>query len=745
MSKLTAVLVSVFILLIIQGVSFAEPKFPTPPSEQERRAAEQRGSQEAREINSKLANPQAIDDTLSAPMVSTGVGINPLNGKIFQCSNTKRTFKTMSECQSKCSSGTCMEGAQANLTEPSSSDFLEISIRPNPTTGDLDYVYVRQDTDFQNGFDFEGNVANPIISGICVNGYISCPQGSFNLANNSCTYRRWSTDANHRIISMATTYDKLAGCYCINNSCGKNLVNINREYVLETLGIGITEAVQSDDIRTVITKAKLDENALTVKYYGQKSGGAVKTQYSSGKMALQSGVDNPEELGYLPDTISTEGTKQFNQQISNPDSMAYLMMNNMSAKEQHSEPYSCQITRDVHINTRTIDNYCYTKGNRVDGNFMHWSDLPPWLNSTEECVPNGGGYSVGDSHNYLDIGTIVGAECTTGQPGNNPMRVGTRKESCTGSCYYDYQDEDSDAWCKMWKYWLWETYEDDPPQILTSNGCTRSDLATACKLKDEMLCTEVPVSQADKKNKCVYTMREFQLTGLVPPSSCRQKATNVTTYSYCATGSSFTIKNSLTGQMTPLGTGNNNNWFAIMRTYICDTGSEKVDTSNERKRLETIHGDLSVDAETGNVKLKDLLQPNPDGSCPTGYSLNGGACYRDMDENVRVSGETYDDCEITCSVVTYKSRTESTATGDTGESKTNPNPNAPSGDPQKLQKVYSIRPCNKTNGNYSCPIDVSKEEFLDKDCACQNDFGEVISTMSYAVKAGKSMICDQDD
>lgn len=136
---------------------------------------------------------------------------------------------------------------QANITAPASAKFLEVFIQPGGT-GDLQKVVISQDLDTNGTFDSVYTLPRTV-SGVCGNGYISCNQGTWN----NCQYYRWAAGADGKIADVSASITDLGGCYCINSSCGSNLVWVNSAIVLKDLGGGIVNAVHTSNTSFTIT------------------------------------------------------------------------------------------------------------------------------------------------------------------------------------------------------------------------------------------------------------------------------------------------------------------------------------------------------------------------------------------------------------------------------------------------------------------------------------------------------------
>jgi len=122
-------------------------------------------------------------------------------------------------------------GFNAQLTAPSSNAFVDLFIAPS-STGDLTTVTLRQDTDFDGSFDYAYSVTSPV-SGVCANGFISADPGTWNNKH----YFTWTADTSGRVTATEVpSLLDLAGCYCINSSCGSNLVWANIGTILKDPG-----------------------------------------------------------------------------------------------------------------------------------------------------------------------------------------------------------------------------------------------------------------------------------------------------------------------------------------------------------------------------------------------------------------------------------------------------------------------------------------------------------------------------
>ncbi|MFV9690108.1 MAG: hypothetical protein ACNY01_03985 [Desulfobacteria bacterium] len=186
-------------------------------------ASGEAGAAAGNSILMQLRSSDSINQRLIQPMTSADTSM-----QTFNTEGDQRSF-------------------DAQLDGPSSNVFLEISGDAAPT-GDLT-ITVRQDRDFDGTID---NVINlPMsISGVCRNGIISCTAGTWN----NCAYYSWVADNYiHISVNQEASITDLSNCYCINSSCYSHIVETNMGSVLEDIGTGIVEAMQTTNPSCAVT------------------------------------------------------------------------------------------------------------------------------------------------------------------------------------------------------------------------------------------------------------------------------------------------------------------------------------------------------------------------------------------------------------------------------------------------------------------------------------------------------------
>lgn len=290
--------------------------------------------------NSAMAAP--IDDARAAANNSGGQALGLFGTKTGSNANISVPMT---------SSGTQMntidnsKSFTANLTSPSSSKFLEMLIQPAPS-GDLQQVIIAQDLDTNGVFDNTYAVPR-LVSGVCANGYISCNMGTW--AN--CTTYQWVSDATGKISDVSAPIVNLGGCYCINNSCGSNLVWTNSSIVLKDLAGGVLAAIQNSNVKFTVTNVSY--TPVTIDYYGNVTGNPTTPVSALNNVVLTPPVSTLQTYFGNVSALSNDINGNVQAQTSLPNSLysQVLAVNNSGNKA------SCNITRYAGVGTQ--QNYCY--------------------------------------------------------------------------------------------------------------------------------------------------------------------------------------------------------------------------------------------------------------------------------------------------------------------------------------------------------------------------------------------------
>ena len=170
------------------------------------------------------------------------------------------------------------------LSCPSSQHYVEIFYGIG-SGGDLSPVSIQQDSDFDGRYDHRVSFSEPL-SAVCANGIISCLPGTFN----DCRNLLWDASAGKLGFAEAERRE-LAGCYCVNNSCGNSLAFANRTTILDDLAGGVAGALQRFDARYAVSTVSRED--FVIRLAGQDAGAC---RPAAGGQTQERYVDNAANL-----------------------------------------------------------------------------------------------------------------------------------------------------------------------------------------------------------------------------------------------------------------------------------------------------------------------------------------------------------------------------------------------------------------------------------------------------------------
>ncbi|ALR21350.1 MULTISPECIES: hypothetical protein [Sphingomonadales] len=150
-----------------------------------------------------------------------------------------------------------------NIACQKTATLLELIAQP-AATGDIGTLRISRDKDLDGTVDQTLTLPVPV-SGICANGVVSCQPGTWN----QCKSFKWDVASGGDLKLAQVELTDLAGCYCVNNSCGSNLVWGNMASVLKDLGGGVIGALTTADPRVGVAQAVIDGPAI--RYTGAQS------------------------------------------------------------------------------------------------------------------------------------------------------------------------------------------------------------------------------------------------------------------------------------------------------------------------------------------------------------------------------------------------------------------------------------------------------------------------------------------
>jgi len=656
-------------------------------------ASYQKGISAAKSVQSQVGTPDQVNSRFSQPLTSQGSSMSTFDGS--------RSFT-------------------AQLPTGQSTDMFLDLVALASATGDITTLTFKEDTDLNGEIDHTYTAPVPI-SGVCKNGFISATPGTWG----NLEYYIWNADNSGRATATQTPYmTSLAGCYCINSSCGSNLVWNNFNLVLQDLGNGIVSAVQAQK-NLMITN--VDTSSLAeLKYYAQNSG-------SMGNQTgfIPSGVSDPRQY-YNGGSGTLPGNAELANESANPDSF-YSRLNNLNnAMGNQMSSQQCNIKRQASFTVQSqmigydVDFYIGYDANGGSKDCF-------WAKSDGSCQNDwarGIGWPAGcTNENLLHLDDIISAIVfPTGQcvPYTDPHSGGTGciappanlsiatyqflAQTASGrspGCYGSGDDNTH-------QYWHIQAFTvsnpgdyhfqyqgnlifgvNDIPQSTTTGSCAGLENNSGCILIQETVCDY-------NNSNCVYIYNNYNPTGLTPLTSCQQLTSPDTgvTWTFCADGSKLTYQQGATAGTLESGT---DIWWNTNKTYSCQA-SNVYDFSTAKQRL---------------AKISTSLETNGTAATYNDIGSSGNSISLPPPQNTS-------SCEISCQVKVPIENTQAGLSGTTA-------------DYQQSINGYQteIRLCQSN----VCPVNTGAGEMLLQDCGCINYFNQAAATMQLLDEASRDVIC----
>ncbi|MBT0663152.1 hypothetical protein KI809_02460 [Geobacter pelophilus] len=578
----------------------------------------------------------------------------------------------------------------ATLTAPSSAKFLEVFIQPSGT-GDLQQVIVSQDLNTDGTID-NAHTVPALVSGVCANGFISCNAGSWS----NCRYYTWAADADGRVSEAPASITDLGGCYCINSSCGSNLVWVNSAIVLKDIGGGIVNAVHTSNTSFTITSVNTDITTIT--YYGQvtsqtnNAASSVAAFASSPTVSTLTGYyTNWPQLTAARDSAATS-------QPSDPSSFYYLISNSGAARQAQGKASVCTVDRAGRVDTTVTsfndsgpgqvctDHLIYMRVHKVDDLTyrLQYLDTGPGGPGAahNNCNDNPGGDGW---HTYKSVAVSAPDPAKLGKLMSATFNInnmgGPGCSNASASVDGIINGFDTSVQVGMscpaggaqWPTFNWSyffDYKEDQYTESVEDRCATLANDPDCRLKDEEI-------------DSVVTNQNFNPTGLNQLPSCKPFTGQVGTNNICR------------------------DWWHKKRTYVC--GSQQYDFSDVATRFGQVVS--SASDNTANLTFQDPRLG------PQGWSVANGSINLPQRDPAT-------ECEVACKTRIAKTDTQVTTTGNVTDMRV----------PAQSYDIFY-----KTCIDNSCPADPGEEIVID--CQCINEFAEAATVIQTLRLAGKDNIC----
>ena len=569
-----------------------------------------------------------------------------------------------------------------NLACQKTTTLLELLAQPN-ATGDIGTLSISRDKDLDGSFDEALTLPVPA-SGICADGIISCTPGTWD----ACRFFRWDTSATGSLKLSEVELTDLAGCYCVNNSCGSNLVWGNMASVLKDLGGGVVGALTTSDPRVGIAQAAIE--GPVIRYIGAQTTSCAAqphigaTAYKVNPNAIPGDAFNAAEASTVFQALSASSTGTGRSQINR----------------------SCTVSRQITLEEITPEKII----DRVSGGYATDDSMPGrrifLMGSAADNSLSGGSCTIFDFHMTLRVKepdrlqqvllTRFGAD-DWAQIRIDGELVGSGPQGWTGmglppgkcekkGAFYAYPNLDITGRLTQGDHDIWL-------RVAVADGgeayaSIEAQLDAGCKASEQLVDTcsgyasNATCRLDDEDVDGVTTFRKGVKTGLSPLPQTRQMGTGA-----CAMQIS-------------------RDFFARQRNYACTVDQGAV------PQPDLSRGAYIIDHSTETL-LADRVR-TADG----GHSLT----TRNFALPDRGSVNT---CEPICKTRKAQANSAAAPDGVTGSKQTNP-----------TGWDFFYHACQDSN---VCPAGEGEE--LVQGCGCIDDFPEAVVMMQTVRLGGADMIC----
>jgi hypothetical protein len=575
----------------------------------------------------------------------------------------------------------------ARLQCDATQQFLRVSMEPQGSS-DIAAFTVELDADVNGTAETTRRFVGPF-AGVCNNGVVQCDAGTWN----NCRYFRWAMSGTVPVLEEVRTQD-LGACYCVNASCGANLLFVNANKVVSDLGVGALTTISRALPRITAGSTQSDETSIT--FFGHESG---------------CGVDHaPEQYFDRPNDMAAAGVIE----QARPGSVSNFLLNTSVARQHGLQSVSCDIRRD-------LQTQLFAK-----------SDILRFESATRGGVTDCGTgclrVRVGDAIPNLYGGGAGGTRCRL-QYESATMVVGLPDRIQSATLQYAAFDDalrlnaggairyTSDAW--------W-TFPGLPAGRCDYGNRTASPNADVLDAFRAVGSVNLEMELAHDRRGDGYLDVEFRVregcdvvredvidgcVGAASNASCQLKNEWVdgvqTVRDYRTTGLGPTASSRSVGAACQVDSGPRA-WWQTRREYECRTEPLAFDVADDRRRADAIHA--SVNPDTGEFTDLRRTAPNTWTSEPSRIPVP--------------AADSTTGCTPMCRTRKPK---PGVAVGDLG--------------PQSALNTtgvpydFTFRECEEG----ACPLQPGEE--LVSACDCRSNFAQAASMMQTIRTVGEDMIC----
>jgi len=629
-----------------------------------------------------------VDPALKSNIEKKFQSYDGINTFLLKPISTGSTMSTLDSAQS----------FTAQMFCPASTKFMEVDVLPS-STGDINSITMQMDTNMDGFYDYTFTTGAAVISGVCINGFIHCDAGTWN----NCGYYKW-TSSNDKPAIATSSQEELSGCFCINNSCGSNILYNQNSLLMQVIGGGILAAMQAVNPKYAATVGEL--NPYQIIYYAQNSSDCTIGNVTGS-------ASDPTSYYGSPTTIDSAASTQASADAANSTSLYAQLLTSKAMASSAADYKTCKVTRTFAVNTtgvlptytwepwldltvhvymgRDSDNYInYT--NLIDTNHNGYYDLtdtPSEASGIISCDDMGYGNDISIMEtrllNYVAYyQSLYGVSVTDVQV--NPVSYVTGLSDGGGK-----KCTANESWMNNYKWDRKSLPKCDPgyTYVAADGKCYIESTSTTISDQCSIYQGDGTCTKRDEIVDGVYVFQNYQTTGLEPLDSCKSQTGSLGIYQDCEP------------------------WWEKNITYRCAPSS--FDFSAISARSNSI-ADTTYQDSAGLHYIDAIT----DSSGVVTYSTGT------MNYNVMQDG-SISACEFACKTEMPWDNTAASGSSTKANTATSTS-----------TYMIFVKTCTSDG---SCPVDSSKGEVEVMGCQCMSSFTEGAAALDIISAAADDMIC----
>ena len=686
-------------------------------------AATPDGSSLANQINNQYGGPNRVTNNAVNPLMSGTPMTNISGSGTYNYNGTNYTSPSSFTSQLQC---------------PSSKSFLQILFEPT-STQDFTAV-ISEDPGLTGNWTY--SATSPLISGVCQNGFMSCPAGTFS----NCQSYNWTINSAGDVSwALDDGSVNLGQCFCTNDSCNANVYNDFTD-ISDVFGQGLADYV-SNALNDAISNVQSSYPTLT--YYGQASADCTTvTSQSGGYTNPETYYSNPGAMSSAAQTEAATATASNSNNMASSQNLYYDISHDEYLSQNQTSTETCVIQNIPQVSQQEVYVPQFYSGSPISNNTVGvgvgggascangscWGSSSNTItlstnNPQSTCNPEQlpGGITLSGS-TMTGSGACSGTITISPTTGINPSgqiacNLGANGCNTGGTLYFSGYggtliisgSDNGQAGIP--------TTVNSTLSYTVSNGC--QSIPSSCNLSGQQVCYPGGTG-------CVNTVSGYSKTGIAPQEDCRTLtgSLNGEQWNVCANGSAITYTGAYAPTSGTLVSGTDE-WWYIENTYTCPVSNAIAPNMSRATAVnQSTTATSYTDSAQSSTTINGITYNNG------GYNAAGTNALPGMAGNY--AAMSVEMCEVVSPL--------SLSSGVTSDGSAIPNGSMQSNVPNGQGSVnnnYKWLTCTDTgtasSPSWNCPV--PSGDTIVHDCEVYNGTNRAITSISVLNSMAQNTIC----